>query len=553
MKSTERTPPSAPPPGRWPWQRSLQYRIVLTYGLVFLAVLILLGVVVGQIIYTTQLDAAEHDLELAAFLTANALEDPLSGFSEEFDQYEKWERGREDDEDEREDDDDDEEEEEDEEDERDTSAQKAADGSDDPTIGTNNSISLPRLLQLAVQSANDTSAHVTILDIHGNAVADSLYPITDVTNQLQQIEVQSAIAGTEQHEVRTDPLSGEQMLYAAAPIQQGTHLLGVVQMSRTTDEIMEEIWSVETKLIMAGLIAFFVSAALGILISRRLVKPVRQLEAAAIVTASGDFSHQVDINRSDELGALAYAFNYMVYELRRMVEQQRAFVANASHELRTPLTNIKLRSEILLSVDDMEPELVERYLTEIDSEADRLSRLAAILLDLSRLEQTYQPEQSEQMVEIRPVVTSVTGMMQLRAEQKKVLLSTDLPENLPSLRIHPEHLDAILINLIDNAIKYTPAAGEVVVTAQSDGNEVSLSVQDSGPGIPETDLPRIFDPFYRVDRARSRQRSVYAGTGSGTGLGLGIVKTLVEQNGGRIEVETGLKGSRFMVFFPAGA
>ncbi len=544
MTSPDRIPPSALPPGRWPWQRSLQNRIILGYGLILLAVLLLLSVLVGQITYTTQLDAAEHDLELAAFLTANALEDPLSGFKDEFTQYEKWENEKEKEkvyeDDER-----------DEEDHGDDSGKVTPTTAEDgaPGLQQGDDIILPRLQQLAVLAASDTSARVTILDVRGNAVADSDYPIVDITNQLQQVEVQTAITGGEQYEVREEPLSGTRRLYAAAPIQQGNALLGIVQISRPTSEIMKAIWNVEFKLLAAGLVALIVSVILGLWISRRLVRPVNELEAAAIATAGGDFHYQIEITRSDELGALALAFNHMVNELRRMIEQQRAFVADASHELRTPLTNIKLRSEALLSYGDVEPEMTRRYLVEIDSEADRLARLATDLLDLSRLEQPRQPLRPEQSIEVRPMVRSVTEMMQLRAQQKNVRLRTNLSDDLPPLRIHPEHLEAILVNLIDNAIKYTPAGGEVLVATDMIGDEVRLSVQDSGPGIPNADLPHIFDPFYRVDKARSRRRGAQDEIGSGAGLGLSIVKTLVEQNEGRIEVETRAEGSKFSVYF----
>ncbi len=562
MTPSQPIPPPLPP-GRWLWQRSLQYRIILTYGLVFVVVLVLFAVFVGEITYTTQLSAAENDLELAAFLAANNLEDPLSGYSEEFVAYRQWEdeREREKDEHEREKDEHEREKDEHESDEEDEYASGQGDEEEDKRfeqeasgiVLTQIGPDLPRLHQVASVYADDTHARVTILDARGNVVADSIYPIEQISNQRDQIEVIAALAGTEQHHVRVDPFSGEDTLFVAAPIQQGSDLLGVVQLSQPMQDIMEAIWNVQLRLVGAGIAALVVATVLGIWIGRRLVHPLRKLEAAALAAAAGDLNQQVEISRSDELGALAYAFNFMVNEVRNMLEQQQAFVANASHELRTPLTNIKLRSETLLSLGNERPDITHRYLREIDNEADRLGHLANSLLDLTRLQQTDNTRTPDRRIAIRPHIIAAVQYMRLRAEQGEVELILKLPERLPSLQIWPDQLEAILINLLDNAIKYTADGGRVAVSAEVMKPNILISVQDSGAGIPPADLPHIFDPFYQVDKARSRHRHERSGVqaGSGAGLGLSIVKTLVEQNKGQIKIELPPEGgSRFILQFP---
>ena len=531
---------TSPPPkrgsssARWPWQRSLQSRIVLTYGGVFVVVLALLMTRVVQVVYTAQLNDAEHKLEIEAFLAANSLEDPLSGYAAEFQEYATWESER----------------------EYETEAEnKQEDGesehndkSSTASANTPPSQVAQRLQSVANVYASDTGARVTILDTQGHVVADSMYSFTLVENQLAQIEVQAALRGEEQHDIRSDPMTGVSTLYAAAPIQQSNRFLGVVQMSRPMSEITASIWSLTLSLIVTGLLALGVATGLGVWISRRLVQPVRALEAASLAIAQGDLTRQAPAHSTDELGALARAFNLMVGELQRMIEQQRLFVANASHELRTPITNIKLRSETLLNGGKDDPAIAERYLAEIDNEADRLGRLANTLLDLSRLESADATAPSE-TTDLAPVLLSIARGMRIRVREAGQTLRVELPTRLPPLRVWPEQVEAVVVNLVDNAIKYTPEGGQVDLVAEVTDDVCQIRVTDTGLGIPAGDVPHIFERFYRVDKARSR-RAGANGTG-GAGLGLSIVKVLVERNGGRVwaESEEG-QGTTITVEFP---
>ncbi len=156
-------------------------------------------------------------------------------------------------------------------------------------------------------------------------------------------------------------------------------------------------------------------------------------------------------------------------------------------------------------------------------------------------------------MDIRPILLGVGEVMQLQAGRAGVALSLDLPDELPRLGVWPDQLEAVLVNLVDNAIKYTPAGGAVIVQARRLPGLCQIRVTDTGPGIPAADLPHIFDRFYRVDKARSRRGQTEPGLGSGAGLGLSIVKTLVEQNGGTIRAESEAgTGSMFVVEFGAG-
>ena len=227
-----------------------------------------------------------------------------------------------------------------------------------------------------------------------------------------------------------------------------------------------------------------------------------------------------------------------ITELRRLERVRRDFVANVSHEFKTPLTAIQGFAETLLggALDDKANR--KRFVEIIREHAQRLARLTDDLLKLSRI------EAGRLDLESRPV--SVTGLVngcvetaRLKAESRGLRIVVELPEGLPPVRGDAVQLDEVLQNLIDNALQYTPSGGRIDVTACSNGHEVIFTVADTGIGIPESDLERIFERFYRVDAARSREAG-------GTGLGLSIARHIVDAHGGRIWVESAVgQGSRF--------
>ena len=532
------------PRARWLWQRRLQYRLMLAFGLLFLTVLTLLMFYVLDIVYETQLNQAEHDLEIESFLIANALEDPLSGYAVEFEEHEGAELEEDDDsEDDHAEDD---------------HAEDDEEGSDDEEDGQTAGVvpdtrASTRVQQLVEWYADDAGSRVTILDARGVVIADSHYPPGQVANQANRPEVEAALQLSEQHDIRSDEFIDVETLFAAAPIQLGNNLLGVVRLARPMSEILEPIRKMVANLIAATLVATLLVMILAVWLSRYLVRPLRSLEETAHAVGEGDFNQRTTVMTADEIGTVAVAFNNMVERVQRLIQGQRLFIANASHELRTPLTNIKLRSEALVDLvdgqlSDDELALTRRYIGEIDSEADRLSRLANTLLDLSRLDSLDQKPATEG-VDLAPLLHAIANSIQLRVVQAQQTLDVDIPQKLPLLRVWPDQIETIILNLLDNAIKYTPPGGTIGLKADVVTHHCRLRVEDTGPGIPAAEVPHIFEQFYRVDKARSRQKTGF-GIGSGAGLGLSLIKTLVARNGGIIGVESELgRGSVFTVLF----
>ncbi len=234
-------------------------------------------------------------------------------------------------------------------------------------------------------------------------------------------------------------------------------------------------------------------------------------------------------------------------ELKRVNKIRRDFVANVSHELKTPATSLKLLAESLEESLDEDPMQARIFASQLRKETERLAHLINDLLDLARLE-SESATSHDQLVNVRTVLMSVLAPMRRVARKKGVALHWKRFDRASHYAITGNEtlLTSMFTNLVDNAIKYTPPGGNVEVRGGCDDKEVFVRISDTGIGIDEGKLPRIFERFYRVDKARSKA------TG-GTGLGLSIVRHIVENHGGRVAVESRVgEGSAFTVYLPRG-
>ncbi len=234
-------------------------------------------------------------------------------------------------------------------------------------------------------------------------------------------------------------------------------------------------------------------------------------------------------------------------ELRRVNKIRRDFVANVSHELKTPATSLKLLAESLVEIMDEDPEQARFFAEQLKNETERLAQLITDLLDLARLE-SEEGVQNPAPVDVRSVLMGVLARLRPAARRKNIPLSWKRfgSADLYTVSGDETQLTSMFSNLVENAVKYTPPGGRVEVFVESDESEVVVRVSDTGIGIPEEYLGRIFERFYRVDKARSKE------TG-GTGLGLSIVRHIAENHGGRVTVDSTLgEGSTFTVHLPRG-
>ena len=237
-----------------------------------------------------------------------------------------------------------------------------------------------------------------------------------------------------------------------------------------------------------------------------------------------------------------------VTELKRLEQIRADFVANVSHEMRTPLTAIQGYAETLLHNPPGDPAMARQFLNVVTRHSERLGRLIDDLLALSDLEMGNANVRM-QRVATRPLLERVLELFRQQASEKRIRIRADAGADIPDLLGDEDRLQQLLINLIDNALKYTPDRGEVLVQAgmepgpNGDGERrLALTVSDTGCGIPEKDLPRLTERFYRVDKARSRELG-------GTGLGLAIVKHITQAHGGDLKIESQLgKGTRVSIY-----
>ena len=300
---------------------------------------------------------------------------------------------------------------------------------------------------------------------------------------------------------------------------------------------LQSLW---WQFLLAGAFAAVIALVIARWLARGMTQPLRDMAQAARRMETGDYSTRVFTPSRDEVGQLAIAFNRMSGELENLEQSRRDLVANVSHELKTPITAIRAHLENLLDgVEQPAPQTLQVMLTQ----SERLGRLVEQLLDLSRLESGEVPLQRED-VTLAPLVAQVVSEIEVARPDRGVRLGRDLPEDLPTVNADRERVHQVPFNLVDNAVRFTPPGGEVVVSAHRHNGSVQIKVADTGVGISPEHLPRLFERFYLVDSARSREDG-------GTGIGLAIARSVVEAHGGHIKAESELgHGSTFTFDLP---
>jgi signal transduction histidine kinase len=289
-----------------------------------------------------------------------------------------------------------------------------------------------------------------------------------------------------------------------------------------------------------GLIAIGIAILLTFFLSRRILSPVKALIGATRQYGKGDFSQRVDYKDKGELGELAQSFNSMAANLESIQRLRQNMVADIAHELRTPLSNLK---GYLEAINDGVIKPNKATIHSLNEEAAVLSRLVADLQELT-LADAGELKISPQAEDIKKLIKETIATLKSKAADRDLKIIADLPKELPLVNIDAHRIKQVLCNLIENAIAHTGKGGKITVTTQKNNNMVSISVADTGEGIPPKDLPLIFERFYRVDKSRTR-------TTGGSGLGLTIAKRLVEAHGGTIEAKSEVgKGSSFTFTLP---
>jgi two-component system, OmpR family, sensor histidine kinase MprB len=301
-----------------------------------------------------------------------------------------------------------------------------------------------------------------------------------------------------------------------------------IQIARPLTEVDHSLSRIRTYLLIIAAIGVALAAALGLAVARTALAPVRRLTGATEnVAKTGDLSERIDASGTDELSRLAASFNTMLAALEESTRAQQQLIGDASHELRTPLTSLRTNVEVLAGGRELPAEDRERLLRDVIEQLDEMTTLVAELSELARGE--LEPGAAE---DVRLDLLAADAVERTRRNRPGVRFRTDFEESL----VHgvPASIERAVANLLDNAAKWSPPDGEVEV-AVKDGEVV---VRDHGPGIDETDLPYVFDRFYRASSARGMP---------GSGLGLAIVRQVAESHGGDVRAEPGEGGGTRMI------
>ena len=320
---------------------------------------------------------------------------------------------------------------------------------------------------------------------------------------------------------------------------------GVSNENMDLQEVTVSLKKAGTQFNLWGMAALFLVLILGTgatwLMAGHVLKPLKELSSAIEEISGNDLSNRVEIQgRQDEIGRLARSFNHMMDKVSASFERQKRFSASAAHELKTPLATILVNLEVLELDGKTSPDRMEKVLTIVKANTERMIRLVE---DLMRLTSDKDHEMEEE-VELSEVFAITLDELSPLIRKKDLTVSI---ENTPDISLTGSRvmLYRVMSNLLENAAKYNREHGSISIVTGRDDNGVTVKIEDTGIGIPEEALPHIFEPFYRVDQSRSRAVG-------GAGLGLPLVKDIVEKHGGEVTVKSAAgEGTTFILRFPA--
>ena len=406
-------------------------------------------------------------------------------------------------------------------------------------------------------------ALVTLLDQHRRIIYRSATGEAALGLDLSGVDQLSALQGRNTAVmVRKSSVDGVDRVYGLGRVGKTDY---VVLVGVPSEILYASAWRQLMSYAIVGLIIVFGSMTGALLIARSIARPVRLLNFAAEEFGGGNFSARAPAEGNDELSRLGMNFNAMAERLQkreaRFAELDRLkseFVSTVSHELRTPLTTIKALTRLLMR-DDLDEKKRREYIETISVECDRQIDFVLNLLDLSRIEGGVMRVTHER-VDVQEVISSVVKSEARAADKRNHELRVDAKSDVPPVCADPKELRRVLSNIVENAIKYTPDGGRIVLSARQEDSQVVISVTDNGRGIPPEDMPILFDKFHR---GRPAPQSAAVGDGttsaefledadvSGVGLGLYLGRNVMEQMGGRITVDSEVgRGSTFRLHLP---
>jgi two-component system sensor histidine kinase ChvG len=349
-------------------------------------------------------------------------------------------------------------------------------------------------------------------------------------------EVRSALAGVPDAFTRLRGRDPSVLLFLAEPIRHRGEVRGVVYITRSTQPVLIELYRIRTGLIKVLLVAIAFTILLSVLLGWTISRPLGRLARAARAIAGGRRDVKVPLAGSGEIRELAEAFQTMTERLDARLRYISEFAADVTHEFKSPITSIRGAAELLLEGAADDPETRSRFLRNIQLDADRMDRLVSRLLELSRIEASDEPMQDVRIDELVARVVERT-----HSSEQPVEVRDHVGDAVVTGRLGD--LERALLNLVENAVRFSPTGEAVAIEVDSEPGHVSISVRDEGGGVPEAHREKIFERFFTTDAERS-----------GTGLGLAIVRSVAQAHGGRVELDPGYSdGACFHFVLPSAS
>ena len=375
----------------------------------------------------------------------------------------------------------------------------------------------------------DFDANILIMDHAGQLMPigdDQVEIVAEFMTEETLPLLQRVLTGEGFSQRTTDNVSGSTVFTVGVPFGSPERVLGGVFIHTSAQNVEASYRDILNGVVRAMLISFVIGSVMILFVCQLIARPLREMARAADRFARGDFERRVPVRTRDEVGWLAEALNSMAQDLARLEAVRREFVANVSHELRSPLTSMQGFLTGMLDGTVLEADR-DKYLGVVLEETRRLSKLISALLDLSMIESGRTPL-TKTRFDIGELIVQVLARQEAAISAKGIGVSFALEEEACPVFADRDRIEQVLVNLIDNAIKF--AAGSIAVSAHPERGQVQVTVRDDGPGIAAEDLPHVLERFYTADKART--------AGAGSGLGLSIVRSIIEQHGGRLDVSS---------------
>lgn len=390
--------------------------------------------------------------------------------------------------------------------------------------------------------SSSENVQVQIIDTDGAIIADSENSVS-VGTKLNDPDVINVLKGQQSTKwIAKTQLSHEPAIFVSHHLTVDNNVVGVVRLISSLSGVNAVMVKIMHVLAGVGTVILLIVLLLSYLLSTTIIKPVKEITVAAEQIAQGKLDVRVPKRYDDEVGKLAVTLNHMAEELSKHKKLTEDFISSTSHELRTPLTSIKGWASTLNTGNFTDMTEVKEGLKIIENETDRLALLVNDLLDFSKLT-SKKTSLGLEAVDVGEFLCEIRNQMNPRAQRKGIFLGIDIEDDLALIKADRNRLKQVMINILDNSLKYSQEGGRIMISCRSKDNGILISVEDSGIGIPEEDLPRVKEKFYKVSTSFS-----------GNGLGLAICDEIINLHNGKLDISSVLgEGTKVDIYLPLPA